>query len=270
MDDPAVRARLVDGHLGLVFHIAKELTASSATVTAEELLGAGTLGLIQAIDRFDPGRGVQFSSFAVPRIRGAMLDAMRADDAVPRHRRTRARRLHDAADRLASLLHRPPTHAEMARALGLDDVTLARWELSACGDVQSLHDLDNGDRPGGPRAARGGGQQRDAGEWDIETRLTVRHALSALPRSERTALELYYLCGLRMWQVGEAMDITESQVSKLCKRAVARLREVVTETAPTAGRLPGDPAADNGSRSTPIRRATRPRSWRRPSATHPV
>lgn len=234
-------------NLGLVYHIAHEMTVAANYVSADELLGPGTLGLMQAARKFDPTRGVQFSSFAVPRIRGAMLDALRADDVVPRNRRSRARKLQRAIDRLASLLHRRPTITELAKALGFDQAGFAKWEQSASADVMSLQDLERRD---GAKADASG--SRDGSDWDIETRLTLQQALGTLAETERTVVELYYLRGLRMWQVGDALHITESQVSKVCKKAVAKLRAAVgdakADTVPSPPQQPSPKPSGRGRR----------------------
>src|SRR5262245_62864839 len=113
---PQDRDRLLEANVGLVHHVARQLaTRLSTAAELDELVGAGALGLIQAADSFDPARGLSFSTYAVPRIRGAILDELRKQDHVPRNVRRRTRDVSGARDCLAARLRRSPTDDEMSR-----------------------------------------------------------------------------------------------------------------------------------------------------------
>src|SRR5438128_461453 len=115
----AERDALLTQHLGLVHHVARQLANHLSTAAElDELVSAGTLGLIQAVDSFDRNRGLSFSTYAVPRIRGAILDELRKQDHVPRNVRRRSRDVSRAREVLAGVLRRPPTVDEMSRQLG--------------------------------------------------------------------------------------------------------------------------------------------------------
>ena len=134
------RQTLLAQHVGLVHHVARQLSRRLSTeAILEELVGAGALGLVQAVDSFDPRRGLAFSTYAVPRIRGAMLDELRRMDHVPRSVRRRTRDVTRARQLLSGALRRAPTEDEVSRYLAVPGVVLRQWELDAEGaNVTSL------------------------------------------------------------------------------------------------------------------------------------
>src|SRR5688572_12447092 len=127
--DPATRDAVLRQHLGLVYHVAQQLARAGASdLELDDLVSAGALGLIEAFEHFDASRGLAFSTFATPRIRGAMLDEMRRLDRVPRSVRRKARQIDGVAMMLAGALGREPNHDELADGLGIDMATLWRWQ----------------------------------------------------------------------------------------------------------------------------------------------
>jgi RNA polymerase sigma factor for flagellar operon FliA len=229
---PSARDTLVERHLGLVYHVARQLARRlPESVELEDLVGTGTLGLMQAVEQFDTGRGVMFSTYAVPRIRGAMLDDLRRQDWMPRSARTRARRLESARARLATELGRPATPGETADALELDGETYWEWREDAVGPT--LVDFD-----GRPSGQEDGGRLRDvlpdpfadgfAGEVEEESEATrLQHALEVLGERERLVLALYYYEELTLKEIGEVMGLTESRISQIRARALRRLERVL-------------------------------------------
>jgi len=126
--DPRARTQLLDRYLGLVHHSAHQLARRiSRDVEIDDLISAGALGLVQALEGFDPGRGLAFSTYAMPRIRGAMLDELRTRDWMPRSVRMRSRLLRAAQSDLQHKLGRQPSHDEVAHALQVDLGTYWRW-----------------------------------------------------------------------------------------------------------------------------------------------
>src|ERR671936_122499 len=134
--DHSARERLLTAHLSLVHHVARQVSRSlAANFDFDELVSAGTIGLMSALDSFDVSRGLAFSTYAVPRIRGAILDELRRQDHVPRSVRRKTRHIARARARLASTLDRAPGDRDTARHLGIDLETLWRWQADAEGAV---------------------------------------------------------------------------------------------------------------------------------------
>lgn len=229
--DPAARAQLLDRYLGLVHHVARQVAGRvSDVVELDDLVSAGTLGLVQALDSFDLSRGLAFSTFAVRRIRGAMLDELRARDWVPRSVRARGRRMATAVSALESRLGRAPEPVEVARVLSLDLETYWRWSEEIGG--ASLVSLDTGLPAGEPMAAALGDVLADgraalpgAALADEETQAHLRAAISALPQREGTVLALYYYEELNLRQIAQVLRVTESRVSQIRTVALKRLRQ---------------------------------------------
>src|SRR5574338_1426109 len=154
--DDSTRDAMLRQHLGLVYHVAQQFARMRGVdVELDDLVSAGALGLIDAFEHFDASRGLAFSTFAAPRIRGAMLDELRRLDRVPRSVRRKGRQMDGAATALAGLLGREPDHAELAQGLGIDLATLWRWQA----ERESAHvvSLD--------RVATGREGRPATGEW---------------------------------------------------------------------------------------------------------
>src|SRR5205823_11067113 len=130
----AEREALLNHNIGLVHHVARKLANGLSTAAdLDEMVSAGSLGLIQAVDSFDSGRGLSFSTYAVPRIRGAILDELRRQDHVPRNVRRRSRDVSRAREVLAAALRRAPTDDELSRHMQVPSDMLRKWELDAEG-----------------------------------------------------------------------------------------------------------------------------------------
>ena len=126
--DPVARERIIVHYSPLVKFVAGRVGAGLPnSVDAGDLVSAGVFGLIDAVERFDPARGVKFETFAVPRIRGAVFDGLRSLDWVPRSVRRKARAVETAIASLEATLHRTPTDEEIARELDISSVELQRW-----------------------------------------------------------------------------------------------------------------------------------------------
>ncbi len=231
--DPEARAQLLDRYIGLVHHTAREIIRRvSREVELDELVSAGTLGLVQALEGFDPGRGLAFSSYAVPRIRGAMLDELRAQDWVPRSVRARGRQLAQARDGLLRTLGRMPAASEVAHALGVDLDTYWRWADQAEGRVVLALDApagpdDHGDSPLSETIADQDCPDPGADLARAETLQALHEAFAALPAKDRLVLSLYYYEQLNLKEIGGVLHVSESRVSQIRTRALRRLREVI-------------------------------------------
>ena len=205
----------------------------------DELVSAGRLGLVEAAGRYDPHRGVSFADFARPRVRGAMLDTLRALAPSSRGARRLRREVDETARSLGHRLGRTPEAEEVAGALGIDLGTL-HGRVAAAQSLRtvSLDDLGM-DEGTGSRVARALASP-DAGADDRllaeEVRGQVAAALEGLAERPRLVLSLYYLEELRLREIGELLGVTESRVCRIHTAALRALRD----------RLAGDAAEEAG------------------------
>ena len=143
--DEAARDKLLTEHLGLVHHVARQMSRTLAVkADFDELVSAGTMGLMSALEAFDASRGLAFSTFAAPRIRGSILDELRRQDHVPRSIRRKAREIAAARETLMRVLGRAPEDKEVCEHLGVDMDTLWRWQ----GDIEGAHHVPIDRAPG--------------------------------------------------------------------------------------------------------------------------
>lgn len=229
--DPEARSQLLDRYIGLVHYTARELIKRiSRGIELGELISAGTLGLVHALEGFDPARGSAFSSYAVPRIRGAMLDELRAQDWAPRAVRARHRQLGSVRERLQHGLGRTPTASELARALGVDLKTYWRWAEQAEGRVVLALDApatcdESGASPLSESIPDVDAAQPGEELTRAESLQELHEAFAALPEKDRLVLSLYYYERLNLKEIGEVLHVGESRVSQIRTRALRRLRE---------------------------------------------
>ena len=234
--DPAARTQLLDRYLGLVHHVARQVAARvSDVVEVDDLVSAGTLGLVQALESFDLSRGLAFSTFAMRRIRGSILDELRSRDWVPRSVRAKGRQLAAAVAQLECKLGRAPEPQEVAGVLLLDLPTYWRWREEIDGAV--LVSLDGSVTPDHAETTTleetlSDGNAELPGERlsQDETIAGLRHAIGMLPPRERTVLALYYYEELNLRQIAEVLHVTESRVSQIRTQALKRLRAKMVPT----------------------------------------
>jgi RNA polymerase sigma factor FliA len=236
----AERDCLVNEHLGLVYHVARQM-AGRLTVSSEfdELVSAGTVGLMSALEAFDASRGLALSSFAAPRIRGAILDELRRQDHAPRSVRRKGRRLAAARKTLATALGRTPEDAEVSTHLGIDRETFWRWKQQvASADHVELDAPSNGKTDAsGDRAASGPRirgelttQESDSAEARLEREERsgfLREAILVLKEQQRVVVSLYYFEELSMAQIATVLGVTESRVCQIHRQALRSLREML-------------------------------------------
>ncbi|MEO7476936.1 MAG: FliA/WhiG family RNA polymerase sigma factor [Gemmatimonadales bacterium] len=228
--DLDARDRLLQQYLSLVHFVARPIATRLVAVDYEELVSAGNVGLLKAVEGYDACRGLAFSTYAVPRIRGAILDELRRRDWMPRSGRARSRRLLAARAGLESRLQRAPSAMEVARELGLELEVYWRWrdELDpaarAHGATGRSHDTH-------ASAGLGGDGATEADELPDQRLISeekwagLRAAIEVLPERERRVLALCYFEELTMREVGVALGVTESRVCQIRQRALRRLRE---------------------------------------------
>jgi RNA polymerase sigma factor FliA len=230
--DPAERERLLTENLAEVRYIARRIhDRLPSHVQFDDLVHAGILGLIDAVDKFDPGKNVQLKSYARFRIRGAILDSLRQLDWSPRNLRRQARRIEEAHRELAAQLGHAPSEPDIAVHLGLDLEEFQRLLGDLRGlDLGSLHAQfdDCGEDQLSSVASRA-----DEDPFNLTLRAEMRtllsEAIDGLDEKERQVLALYYLEELTMKEVGAILDVGESRVSQIHTAALIRLRARLSE-----------------------------------------
>lgn len=228
--DADARDQLLNEHLGLVHFVARQVARGLAVeMDFDELVSAGTLGLMNALESFDAGRGLAFSTFAAPRIRGAILDELRRQDHVPRSIRRKTREINAARESLSRQLSRPVTDRETAGQLGVDVETLWRWQADVEGAVHLP--LDRSTSPQDDTGVTPAEQLVTDDENPIEQQLNheqevdhLRAAIMKLKEQERVVLSLYYYEELKLHEIAEILGLTESRVSQIRSKALSRLR----------------------------------------------
>jgi RNA polymerase sigma factor FliA len=231
------REQLILHYAPLVKYVAGRLGAGlPQTVEQADLVSNGMFGLMDALDKFDPARAVKFETYAIPRIRGAILDELRAMDWVPRSIRFKARELDKANNELEAELKRPPTDAEVADRLGIAVSELQ--EVLAQISFVSVMALDEvvggGDERGEPRslldtladAASGDPTSELEGQ---EMRGILAAAINSLSEREKIVITLYYFEGLTLSEIGEILGVTESRVCQIHTKAVGGLRKSMAD-----------------------------------------
>jgi RNA polymerase sigma factor for flagellar operon FliA len=230
--DPAVRSRLLDQYLGLVHFAAREIARQlPPTLELDDLVSAGTVGLVQALEGFDPARGFAFSTFALPRIRGAIKDLIRSWDWRPRSVREHGQELRRAEEDLRVQLGHEPSPEEVAAHLGVDLDTY--WRMAAGAREPILVPLDpagagSGDAEALPLSellADSSDEGAQAGLEEDERMSGLAAAFGSLPERDRLILTLSYYERLTLQDIGSVLHITESRVSQLRTRALRRLME---------------------------------------------
>jgi RNA polymerase sigma factor for flagellar operon FliA len=198
-------------------------------VEEADLLGYGIFGLMDAIERFDQSLGVKFETYASSRIRGAVLDELRAIDWVPRSVRSKASAIEQTQARLRGELRRNPEDAEIAAALGTSKRALDRArEQTIHSNVIALEQLNAGDAADLPASADTVGDPAYDPIAQCERRETTRiliRALDRLSERERLVMTRYYFDGLTLAQIGADLHVTESRVCQIHTKALRRLRE---------------------------------------------
>ncbi|MHB1225713.1 MAG: sigma-70 family RNA polymerase sigma factor, partial [Gemmatimonadaceae bacterium] len=213
----------------LVHFVARQIARGiSVEADFDELVSAGTIGLMSALSSFDSGRGLAFSTFAAPRIRGAILDELRRQDHVPRSVRRKARELGTARDALTRTLGRQPETREVAEHLGVDMDTLWRWQSEVECSVRLPLDRPTTDG-GAPAPAETLYADDERGIEDLITHeqevSVLRDAIMGLKEQERTVLAMYYFEELKLHEIAKVLELTESRVSQVRSKAIGRLRE---------------------------------------------
>ena len=230
--DDRARERLVVAYSPMVKFVAGRLGAGLPShVEDANLISYGLVGLIGAIERFEPERGIKFETFAMTRIRGAIIDELRSLDWVPRSVRSRAREIEQVQAKLEHELQRAPSEAELAAKLNMTEEELQSALLEiANSSVYALDELWTVSDSSGDQvslldtiADEGAADPQEAlASTEVKDRLT--EAIGGLPEREQLVVALYYYENLTLREIGEVLGVTESRVSQLHTKAVMRLK----------------------------------------------
>ena len=215
--EAGLRNRLVLQYAPLVKYVAGRLrTRMPDSVDPDDLVSDGVLGLMDAIERFEPARGLSFQTFAVPRIRGAIIDGMRSMDFVPRSVRDKLRAVQRAQVLLEERLGRLPEDTEVASEVGIPVQQLRDLSRQANSNHASLDDFDLAD------------ELSSAADHKVEqgdVNASLMRVVDQLAERDQVIIALYYFEGLTLAEIGQVLGVTESRVSQVHRRATTTLRE---------------------------------------------
>lgn len=208
------------------YHALRMAARLPHSVDVEDLAHAGIVGLLDALEKFDPSKGVQLRTYAEFRIRGAVLDELRGMDWATRSTREKIRRLEGAYTELEKRLLRPPREEEVAEYLGLGLEDLHQLILDARGvGLISIEEIFS------PEAGEGGQSREPYGDTDPqehyawkELRIKMKEALAGLSEKEQQVLSLYYFEELTMKEIGMVLGVTESRISQIHTQAILKLK----------------------------------------------
>ncbi|HEY7659755.1 MAG TPA: RNA polymerase sigma factor WhiG [Actinomycetota bacterium] len=233
----SARERLILHYAPLVKYVASRVaTGLPASVDQADLVSYGVFGLIDALEKFDPARGNKFETYAIPRIKGAIIDELRAMDWVPRSVRFKAREIEKAYADLESMLKRAPTEHEVAERLGvsmreLHDVInqISFVQVLQLDEILSVGS-DRGEQVSLLDTLADRGVDPTTGLEGQETRGLLAAAINSLSEREKIVVTLYYFEGLTLAEIGEILGVTESRVCQIHTKAVGQLRLQLVET----------------------------------------
>jgi RNA polymerase sigma factor for flagellar operon FliA len=233
-----VRDRLVLHYAPLVKYVAGRVgTGLPAHVDVGDLIQSGIFGLVDAIEKFEFERGLKFETYAMQRIRGAILDDLRSQDWVPRSVRSRARDVERALERLGGQLQRTPTDRELAVELKIGLAELrelyAQLQLTSVVALDELIAAGRGGTGAGASLAESlpdnHAEDPVATLVDLDSRRQLADAIAQLAERDRVVVTLYYFENLTLAEIGKVLGVTESRVCQLHTRAVLRLRTKLNE-----------------------------------------
>ena len=233
----AVRNELIEHYSPFVKYVAgRVMSGLPRHFDEDDLTSYGIIGLIDAIERFEPDRNLRFETYAIPRIKGAIIDELRSIDWVPRSVRSKARAVEQAITHLETTLRRTPTESEVAEELQMSsaDFHTAIRKISSSGIMALDEVLRSG---GGDRADRSTlGESlpdRSFGPVDTfeakESKQALLDAVEAMPERERAVLTMYYYDGMTLTEIGSVLGVTESRVCQIHTKALRQLRSTLAE-----------------------------------------
>ena len=237
---PSARDQLILNYSPLVKYVAGRVAVGlPANIEQADLISYGIFGLIDAIDKYELDRGIKFETYAISRIRGAIIDELRAIDWVPRSVRFKAREVEKAYTSLENRLKRPPSDAEIAEEMGVTPADLGRIytqlstvSLVALDELMSV-DGERGDKLSLVETLEDTKTAGPVGTLESEEmKLILAEAINRLPEREKIVITLYYYEGLTLAEIGQVLGVTESRICQMHTKAVLALRgKIVDATA---------------------------------------
>ena len=232
---PQLRDAFIRQYMSLVKYVAGKVSVGMpSSVEFDDLVGFGQFGLLDAINKYDPEKNVKFKTYAVTRIRGAILDELRQLDWVPRSVRQKSREIEDAIVRVESKLGRTASDEEVAEELGISVNELQQTVMKVSGtSVLSLNDVwyagdDNDNMSIGNNIESPSSLNPDVIAEREEIKKVIAQAISELPEKEKMVIVLYYHEDLTFKEIGEVLEVSESRISQLHTKANLRLRAKLT------------------------------------------
>ena len=229
---PEAREHLILHFAPLVKYVAGRVSVGlPPNIEQADLVSYGIFGLIDAIEKYDPERGIKFETYAISRIKGAIIDELRAIDWIPRSVRFKAREVEKAYATLENKLHRTPTDAEVAQELGIttDELHTIFNQISFV-SVVALDELltvgsERGDRLSLVETLEDKGAEDPESAFEAEEmKAILAGAINRLPEREKIVITLYYYEGLTLAEIGQVLGVTESRVCQMHTKAVLQLR----------------------------------------------
>jgi RNA polymerase sigma factor for flagellar operon FliA len=235
--DLALRERLILHYSPLVKYVAGRVgVGQPPDIEQADLVSYGIFGLIDAIEKFDVSRAIKFETYAISRIKGAIIDELRAIDWIPRSVRYKAREVEKAYAALESRLHRTPTEAEVAGELGIQLEELhAIFSQVSFVNVIALDELLNVGGERGDKLSLVDTLEDTKAEDPVaafeteETKYLLARAINTLPEREKIVVTLYYYEGLTLAEIGQVLGVTESRICQMHTKAVLQLRGKLAE-----------------------------------------
>ena len=230
--DLQVRERLILHYAPLVKYVAGRVGVGlPQNIEQADLVSYGIFGLIDAIEKFDPGRAIKFETYAISRIKGAIIDELRSIDWIPRSIRSKAREVERAYASLEAKLHRTPTEPEVAAELGigLEDLHAIFGQVSFV-NVVALDELLSVNGEKGDKVSLVDTLEDTRVEDPVrafesqETKHLLARAINLLPEREKIVVTLYYYEGLTLAEIGQVLGVTESRICQMHTKAVLQLR----------------------------------------------
>ncbi len=227
---PQLREKIILEYASLVKIVAGRLSMYLGyTVEYDDLVGYGIFGLIDAIDKFDYGKGIKFETYASLRIRGAILDQIRKMDWIPRSLRQKQKKIDAAMTKLESQMGRTPTEEELAKELGITAEEYMTWQGQT--KVSNLVSLDEFLEAGAEKDVQplkaGSYEQPEEVMEKRELKRMLIDALDSLTEKERTVVLLYYYDDLTLKEISQILEVSESRISQLHTKALGKMKAIL-------------------------------------------
>lgn len=223
--DPQLREQLAVRHLPLAKFVARKMSANMpANVDLDDLVSWGAMGLLDAIDKFDPGREVKFSTYAVTRIRGAILDGLQKMDWAPKQVTSRVRHLRRAQEELRHLLNRDPSVEELAQKLEVPECDVRAWLLDEASQRMKTLDAPAGDDEQGAHLDLAVAADQDVAGEVAEIRARTAAVLNSLGERDQQVFTLYYVEGKTLREIALQLGISVSSATQAHTRLVDQIR----------------------------------------------